>query len=76
MPWERGGKTEHILQSEKKKQSKKKRKKIRTKTEKKRKETKKEKRELVQWACTNRSVSLSPPSNLTFFPKRKQGLFL
>ena len=42
-------------------------KKIRTKTEKKRKETKKEKRELVQWACTNRSVSLSPPSNLTFF---------
>ena len=55
-----------------KKQSKKKRKKIRKKTEKirkktekKRKETKK-KRELVQWACTNRSVSLSPPSNLTF----------
>ena len=35
------GKTEHILQSERKKQSKKKRKKIRKKTEKKRKETKK-----------------------------------
>ena len=49
----------------KKKQSKKKRKMIRKKTEKKRKETK-EKGELVQWACTNRSVSLSPPSNLTF----------
>ena len=56
-----------IFYKEKKKKSKKKRKKIRAKTEKKRKETKKEKRELVQWACTNRSVSLSPPSNLTFF---------
>ena len=67
MPWEEDQKTEHILQSEKKKQSKKKRKKIRTETEKKRKETKKEKRELVQWACTNRSASLSLPSNLTFF---------
>ena len=51
-------------------------KKIRTKTERKRKKTKKERRELVQWACTNRSVSLSPPSNLTFFQKRKQGFFL
>ena len=39
-----GWKTEHILQSEKKKQSKKKRKKIRKKTKKKRKETKKKKR--------------------------------
>ena len=37
-------KTEYILRSEKKKQSKKKRKKIRKKTEKKRKETKKKKR--------------------------------
>ena len=37
----RGSKTEYILRSEKKKQSKKKRKKIRKKTEKKRKETKK-----------------------------------
>ena len=37
-------KTEYILGSEKKKQSKKKRKKIRKKTEKKRKETKKKKR--------------------------------
>ena len=35
----------------------------------KRKETKKEKRELVQWACTDRSTSLSPPSNLTSFSK-------
>ena len=43
-----------------------KRKKIRKKTEKKRKETK-EKGELVQWICTNRSVSLSAPSNLAFF---------
>ena len=52
---------EKIEQEEKKK-------KIRKKTEKKRKEIKKEKkRELVQWACTNRSVSLSLPSNLTFF---------
>ena len=76
MPCRRGRKTEHILQSEKKKKSKKKRKKIRTEIEKKRKETKKEKGELIQWACTNRSASLSPPSNLTFFPKRKQGLFL
>ena len=38
------GKTEYILRSEKKKQSKKKRKKIRKKTEKKRKETKKKER--------------------------------
>ena len=67
-------KTEYILQSEKKKQSKKKRKKIRKKTEKKRKETKK-KRELVQWVCTNRSVSLSPPSNLTFFQNANKDSF-
>ena len=40
----RGSKTEYILRSEKKKQSKKKRKKIRKKTEKKRKETKKKKK--------------------------------
>ena len=60
---------------EKKKQSKRKRKKIRTKTGRKRKKTKKERRELVQRACVNRLASLSPPSNLTFSPKkRKQGL--
>ena len=64
-----------IFYKEKKKQSKKKRKKIRAKTEKKRKETKKEKRELVQWACTNRSVSLSPPSNLTFFQNANKDSF-
>ena len=51
-------------------------KKIRKKTKKKRKETK-EKGELVQWACTNKSVSLSPPSNLTFFQNvNKDSFFL
>ena len=44
MTWKGDQKIEHILQSEKKKQSKKKRKKIRKKTEKKRKETKKKER--------------------------------
>ena len=48
---------------------------IRKKTEKKRKETK-EKGELVQWACTNRSVSLSPPSHLTFFQNVNKDSFL
>ena len=55
-----------ILRSKKKNRAGRKEKKIRKKIEKKRKETK-EKGELVQWACTNRSVPLSPPSNLTFF---------
>ena len=41
MPCRGGSKTEYILQSERKKQSKKKKKKIRKKTEKKRKETRK-----------------------------------
>ena len=48
------------------KQSKKKRKKIRKKTEKKREEIE-EKREIVQGACTSRSVSLSPFSNPALF---------
>ena len=69
----RGIKNRVYLRSEKKKQSKKKRKE--RKTEKKRKETKKEKRELVQWAGTNKSVSLSPPSNLTFFSKTQTMTF-
>ena len=49
-----------------KKKSKKKRKKIRKKTEKKREKIKEE-GEVIQWACTGRSVSLSPPSNPALF---------
>ena len=63
---EKGIEKQIILRSKKKNKAGRKEKKIRKKTEKKRKETK-EKGELVQWACTNRSVSLSPPLNLTFF---------
>ena len=66
MPCRKEGKIEYILRSVKKNRTKTKEKKIRKKTEENRKKTK-EKGELVQWACTNRSVSLSPPSNLTFF---------
>ena len=59
-----------------KNRARRKEKKIRKKTEKKRKKTK-EKGELVQWVYTNRSVSLSPPSNLTFFQNvNKDSFFL
>ena len=63
---EKGIEKQSILRSKKKNRAGRKEKKIRKKIEKKIKETK-EKGELVQWACTNRSVPLSPPSNLTFF---------
>ena len=59
----------------KKNRARSKEKKIRKKAEKKRKETKKKKKELIQWACTNRSVSLSPPSNLTFFQNANKDSF-
>ena len=76
MPCRGKRKTEYILRSEKKKteQEEKKKKKIRKKTEKKRKETKK-KGELVQWACTNRLVSLSAPSTLAFFQNANKDSF-
>ena len=50
----------------KKNRAKRKEKKIRKKTGKKREEIE-EKRDIVQWACTSRSVSLSPPSNPALF---------
>ena len=40
-----------------------------------RKKTKKQ-RKLIWWACTSRSISLSPPQNLTLFQKRKKGFCL
>ena len=58
-----------ISQREKKNRARGKRKKIRMKTERKGKKTKKERRKLVQRACTNGSVSLSPPSKSHLSPK-------
>ena len=75
-PVERVEKQSIFYNVKRKNRAREKEKKIRTKTEKKRKKTKKERRELVQGACINRSVSLSPPSNLTFLQKRKQGFSL
>ena len=62
----------------KRKQSKRKqekeKKKIRKKTEEKREEIE-EKREIIQWACTNRSIPLSPPSNPALFQNITRILF-
>ena len=48
--------------SRSKRKQEKEKKKIREKTEERREEIE-ETREIIQWACTSRSVSLSPPSN-------------
>ena len=39
------------------------------------KKTKKQ-RKLIRWACTSKSISLSPPQNLTLFQKKKKGFCL
>ena len=75
MPYPEKGIEKQSIHEVKRKQSKRKEKKrIGKKTEKKKEEIE-EKREIVQWACTSRSVSLSPLSNPALFRKRNKDSF-
>ena len=63
--WKNRGYSRSKKKQSKRKQEKEK-KKIREKIEERREEIE-EKKEIIQWACTNRSILLSPPSNPALF---------